>query len=113
MNFDFFSFFFLRTQVDSGKQSAFKFLSVLEGLRDWEVCSPDISAAVEFCRQKIVEMSVDEYEEWFQQQFPTVRPRLHNTEANAKAKANTLNLLTMHVKAHSLSHSLLLSVNGL
>ena len=60
------------SQVDSGKQSAFKFLRVLEGLRDWEVCSPDISAAVEFCREKIVEMPVDEYEEWFQQQFPKV-----------------------------------------
>ena len=36
------------------------------------MCSPDISAAVEFCREKIVEMSVEEYEEWFQQQFPSV-----------------------------------------
>ena len=83
-------------QVDSGKQSAFKFLRVLEGLRDWEVCSPDISAAVEFCRHKIVEMSVDEYEEWFQQQFPTVRAHLHL--ANAKAKATKIKERAKRIK---------------
>ena len=54
-------------QVESSKQSAYKLLKVLSGLRDWEICAPDVSAAVEFCRQNIVEMSVDEYEEWFQQ----------------------------------------------
>merc|ERR1712226_1383762 len=63
-------------KVDASKQSAFKFLKVLSGLRDWEVCSPDVVASIEFCREKIIEMSVDEYEEFFQQQFPSVsRPR--------------------------------------
>ncbi|ELT98833.1 hypothetical protein CAPTEDRAFT_210878 [Capitella teleta] len=61
--------------VEASKQSAFKFLKVLTGLRDWEICSPDITAAIEFCRTKIVEMSVDEYEDFFMQQFPmVVRP---------------------------------------
>ena len=49
-------------QIDSGKQSAYKFLEVLGGLRDWEVCSPDISAAIEFCRERIVDMNIEEYE---------------------------------------------------
>ncbi|XP_048257312.1 coiled-coil domain-containing protein 60-like isoform X3 [Haliotis rufescens] len=61
-------------QVEStSKQSVYKFLKVLETLRDWELCSPDISAAIEFCREKVVEMTVEEYEEWFQQQFPKIQ----------------------------------------
>ena len=58
--------------MEANKQSAYKFLMVLSGLRDWEVCAPDISAAIEFCREKIVEMPVEEYEDWFHQQFPKV-----------------------------------------
>ncbi|CAL1528092.1 unnamed protein product [Lymnaea stagnalis] len=58
------------------KQSVYKFLKVLESLRHWEICNPDISAAIEFCRAKIVDMSVDEYELWFSQAFPKVqRPK--------------------------------------
>ena len=60
-------------QVEASKQSAYKFLMVLTSLRDWEICAPDVSAAIEFCREKIVEMSVEEYEDWFRQQFPKVR----------------------------------------
>ncbi|XP_052764388.1 coiled-coil domain-containing protein 60-like isoform X4 [Mya arenaria] len=60
----------------TGKQSIFKFIKVLEGLRSWEICSPDISAAIEFCREHIVKMTIDEYEEWFSQKFPKVtRPQ--------------------------------------
>ena len=58
--------------MEATKQSAFKLCSVLETLRDWEICSADISAAIEFCREKIVEWSIDEFEEWFQQRFPKV-----------------------------------------
>jgi hypothetical protein len=49
----------------TSKQSVYKFLQVLEGLREWEICSPDISAAVEFCRERIVDLGVETYEEWF------------------------------------------------
>ena len=59
-------------QVEASKQSTYKFLKVLAGLRDWEICAPDVSAAIEFCREKIVEMSVEEYEEFFTHQFPSV-----------------------------------------
>ena len=45
----------------------YKFLKVLEGLRHWELCNPDVAAAVEFCRARIVDMSIDEFEEWFGQ----------------------------------------------
>ncbi|XP_074656915.1 coiled-coil domain-containing protein 60-like [Tubulanus polymorphus] len=59
--------------VESSKHSTYKFLRVLSGLREWEICSPDVSAAIEFCRERVVEMSPDEYEEWIGQQFPAVR----------------------------------------
>ena len=69
--------YFLSPQVEStSKQSVYKFLKVLEGLREWEICSPDISAAIEFCRERIMDLSVDEYEEWFRSVFPRVtRPQ--------------------------------------
>lgn len=68
------SIFFSRYhfQVEAGKQSNFKFIKILAGLREWEICSPDVSAAVEFCREKIVEMDVDEYEKWFGDTFPSI-----------------------------------------
>lgn len=60
----------------TSKQSVYKFLKVLAGLREWEICSPDISAAIEFCRESIVDLSVEEYEEWFRSVFPRVtRPQ--------------------------------------
>lgn len=61
---------------NTSKQSVYSFLKVLEGLHLWEICHPDISAAAEFCRAKIVEMSIEEYEEWFAQAFPKIlRPK--------------------------------------
>ena len=61
----------------SGQQpSALNFLKVLGTLREWEICSPDVTAAVEFGREKVVNMPVDTYEAWFQSQFPRViRPQ--------------------------------------
>ncbi|KAL4218126.1 Coiled-coil domain-containing protein 60 [Mactra antiquata] len=59
-----------------GKQSIYKFIKILEGLREWEICSPDITAAIEFCREHIVEMTIEEYESWFVQRFPKItRPQ--------------------------------------
>ena len=72
------SFFVVYFQIEGfGQQhSKIKFLKVLERLREWEICSPDISAAIEFCREKIVKMSIEQFEEWFQNQFPRViRPQ--------------------------------------
>ncbi|KAJ7309598.1 hypothetical protein JRQ81_007651 [Phrynocephalus forsythii] len=42
------------------------FLKVLGELRIWEVCSPEICAAVEFLRVHIVEMPEEDYREWLQ-----------------------------------------------
>ncbi|XP_075691590.1 coiled-coil domain-containing protein 60 [Rhinoderma darwinii] len=42
------------------------FLKVLNGLRPWELCSPDISVAIEFVREHLVEMPLQEYVTWLQ-----------------------------------------------
>ena len=59
-------------QIQSGNQTAFKFLRVLATLRVWEICSPDVSAAVDFCREKIIEMPIYEFDAWFASKFPEV-----------------------------------------
>ncbi|KAM6422780.1 coiled-coil domain-containing protein 60 [Liasis olivaceus] len=46
------------------------FLKVLGELRIWEICSPDICAAVEFLREYIVEMPEDDYKQWLQSRVP-------------------------------------------
>ncbi|XP_043571835.1 coiled-coil domain-containing protein 60-like isoform X3 [Chiloscyllium plagiosum] len=43
-----------------------QFLKVLNGLRTWELCSPDISAAIEFMRDKVVQMPAADYDNWLQ-----------------------------------------------
>uniref|UniRef100_A0A8C8VQU0 Coiled-coil domain containing 60 n=1 Tax=Pelusios castaneus TaxID=367368 RepID=A0A8C8VQU0_9SAUR len=42
------------------------FLKVLSELRVWELCSPDICAAVEFVRENIVQMPEEDYKVWLQ-----------------------------------------------
>ncbi|XP_067406390.1 coiled-coil domain-containing protein 60 isoform X4 [Emydura macquarii macquarii] len=42
------------------------FLKVLSELRVWELCSPDICAAVEFIRENIVQMPEEDYKAWLQ-----------------------------------------------
>ncbi|PIK34496.1 putative coiled-coil domain-containing protein [Apostichopus japonicus] len=42
-----------------------KFLNVLTSLKHWELCAPDVRAAVEFVREKVVGMSVEEFEAWY------------------------------------------------
>lgn len=42
------------------------FLKVLNGLRSWELCSPDISVAVEFVREHLVKMPLEDYITWLQ-----------------------------------------------
>ncbi|XP_075034644.1 coiled-coil domain-containing protein 60 [Mixophyes fleayi] len=45
------------------------FLKVLSGLRRWELCSPDISVAIEFVREHLVQMPLEEYITWLQTQL--------------------------------------------
>ncbi|XP_076818045.1 coiled-coil domain-containing protein 60-like [Clavelina lepadiformis] len=40
------------------------FLSALRGLRPWELCSPDVSGAVEFIRKHVAKMDEAEFDEW-------------------------------------------------
>ncbi|XP_018413991.1 PREDICTED: coiled-coil domain-containing protein 60 [Nanorana parkeri] len=42
------------------------FLKVLAGLRHWELCSPDISVAIEFVREHLVQMPLADYTAWLQ-----------------------------------------------
>ncbi|NXK78940.1 CCD60 protein, partial [Amazona guildingii] len=42
------------------------FLKALDDLRVWELCSPEIAAAVEFVRESIVQMPEEDFSKWFQ-----------------------------------------------
>ncbi|NXJ80253.1 CCD60 protein, partial [Trogon melanurus] len=42
------------------------FLKVLADLQVWELCSPEIAAAVEFVRESIVQMPEEDFSEWLQ-----------------------------------------------
>jgi len=42
------------------------FLGVLRALHNWELCLPDVIAAVEFVRDVIVRMSREQFEDWFE-----------------------------------------------
>ncbi|XP_073481579.1 coiled-coil domain-containing protein 60 [Aquarana catesbeiana] len=50
---------FVRIRINS-------FLKVLAGLRHWELCSPDISVAIEFVREHLVQMPLEDYTAWLQ-----------------------------------------------
>ncbi|XP_077869355.1 coiled-coil domain-containing protein 60-like [Saccoglossus kowalevskii] len=58
--------------IESRKITPQRFLNVLTGLRSWELCSPDICAAVEFVRAKIVNMAVEDFEGWCEHYMPRV-----------------------------------------
>ncbi|NWQ97914.1 CCD60 protein, partial [Burhinus bistriatus] len=42
------------------------FLKALADLQMWELCSPEIAAAVEFVRESIVQMPEEDFSKWFQ-----------------------------------------------
>ncbi|XP_063820379.1 coiled-coil domain-containing protein 60 isoform X3 [Pseudophryne corroboree] len=55
------------------------FLRVLGGLRSWELCSPDISVAIEFVRDHIVQMPLEDYITWLQAQLaPSLSQRVQS-----------------------------------
>ncbi|XP_078584731.1 coiled-coil domain-containing protein 60-like [Branchiostoma floridae x Branchiostoma japonicum] len=55
----------------SRRYSPHQFLKVLSTLRPWELCAPDISSAIEFVREKIIEMPTEDYEEWLETRLQT------------------------------------------
>eukprot|EP00795_Rhopilema_esculentum_P008756 gene8756-14782_t len=52
--------------MEGRKVSSVQFIKALSILRPWELCHPDISAAIEFVRDKIVAMDKTEFETWFE-----------------------------------------------
>ena len=59
-------------KIESRKVTPQKFLDVLALLKPWELCAPDISAAIEFVRDKVVGMTVDDFEGWYQSEVPGI-----------------------------------------
>ncbi|XP_022104510.1 coiled-coil domain-containing protein 60-like [Acanthaster planci] len=58
--------------IESRKITPQKFLNVLTGLKPWELCLPDVSAAIEFVRERVVLMSVEDFEAWYQHEIPGI-----------------------------------------
>ncbi|XP_061226909.1 coiled-coil domain-containing protein 60 [Neopsephotus bourkii] len=52
------------------------FLKVLDDLRVWELCSPEIAAAVEFVRESIVRMPEEDFNKWFQTKVGPLSARI-------------------------------------
>ncbi len=59
-------------KIESRKVTPQKFLDVLATLKRWELCAPDISAAIEFVRDKVVGMTVEDFEAWYQSEVPDI-----------------------------------------
>ncbi|CAF0738111.1 unnamed protein product [Brachionus calyciflorus] len=57
-------------KLNSKKQNELAFFRVLETLEIWELLSPDVMSSVEFCREKILEIQVEEFENWFKTKHP-------------------------------------------
>ncbi|XP_028413060.1 coiled-coil domain-containing protein 60-like [Dendronephthya gigantea] len=51
--------------LEGRKVSVQHFLKIMATLRPWEVCYPEIAAAIEFVRENIVGFSTVEYDDWF------------------------------------------------
>lgn len=71
----------------SSKANEHKFTKVLKLIRTWEICSPNIAAAVEFCRDRIIEMSEEDFEELYQHIFPMIdRPKTAPAKTSSAEK---------------------------
>ncbi|XP_049643735.1 coiled-coil domain-containing protein 60 [Suncus etruscus] len=55
-------------------------LKVLQELRSWELCSPDIAVAIEFVREHIIHMPQEEYIKWLQNKI-NMPVRIYNPQA--------------------------------
>nr|KAF6403161.1 coiled-coil domain containing 60 [Molossus molossus] len=54
-------------------------LKVLQDLRIWELCSPDIAVAVEFVREHIIHMPQEDYVDWLQNRISAMQPQSGRT----------------------------------
>jgi hypothetical protein len=49
-----------------------EFFKILNTLKVWELVSPEVMGAVEFCREKILGIKLDNFDSWFQSKHPQV-----------------------------------------
>ncbi|KAM7051595.1 coiled-coil domain-containing protein 60 isoform 2-T2 [Molossus nigricans] len=54
-------------------------LKVLQDLRIWELCSPDIAVAVEFVREHIIHMPQEDYVDWLQNRISAIQTQSGRT----------------------------------
>ena len=57
-------------QLTSKKQNEALFFRILDTIRPWELISPDVMSAVEFCRERILDIPLSEFELWFKTKHP-------------------------------------------
>ncbi|NWX11551.1 CCD60 protein, partial [Aegotheles bennettii] len=58
------------------------FLKTVADLQVWELCSPEIAAAVEFVRESIVQMPEEDFSEWFQTRVATLSVESSTFQSN-------------------------------
>nr|XP_015221507.1 PREDICTED: coiled-coil domain-containing protein 60 isoform X3 [Lepisosteus oculatus] len=73
-----------------------QFLRVLGSLRTWELCSPDVSVAVEIVRKHIVHMSEEDYEAWL---CPRVKVPPRAQSAPPSSEVNPLFRRNSHISS--------------
>ena len=54
----------IEMMADTKRITPEAFLCALRNLRSWELCSPDVSSAIEFVRDNVVRMSPEDFDEW-------------------------------------------------
>jgi len=60
-------------KLNTRKKNEALFFRVIETLKIWELLSPDVMSAIEFCRDRILEIGEDDFEDWFRaktQKYP-------------------------------------------
>lgn len=52
-------------KLSTRKKNEAWFFRILDTLKIWELLSPDIMSSIEFCRDRILEINEDDFEDWF------------------------------------------------
>lgn len=68
-----------------------EFFKILNTLKVWELLSPEVMGAVEFCRDKILGIKLDNFDSWFQSKHPQVFvARLDEKSASTKRSKSSI-----------------------
>lgn len=81
-------------KLNTRKKNEALFFRVLDNLKIWELLSPDIMSAIEFCRNRILEINEDDFEDWFRSK--TVK----NPELFVSRKKDDINKLEPNNKSN-------------